>query len=166
MSNYEVADIKQCHEQRRVDAIETGLNLIDYLGDRSLIRACGDLGIGVTIYEPVAGGLLTGKTLAELRAHWTGVWLESAWYQQTLAPGKGERSIAVADGLRPIADRLGATVAQAAIAWVLHQPGVTAAIVGSRDGRHMRDNAVAAEHDLGSVLDEIEALIPLGPTFG
>jgi aryl-alcohol dehydrogenase-like predicted oxidoreductase len=52
-----------------------------------------------------------------------------------------------------------------AIAWVLHQPGVTAAIAGSRDGRHMEENAGAVTVDLSEVLPEIEDLIRLGPTM-
>ena len=74
-------------------------------------------------------------------------------------------SFAVVDGIRPIAQRLGATVAQVAIAWVLHQQGVTAAIAGSRDGRHVGENAEAALLDLSGVLDELDELIRLGPTF-
>ena len=69
------------------------------------------------------------------------------------------------DGIRTIAERLGASVAQVAIAWVLHQPGVSAAIVGSRNSGHMRDNAAAAALDLTGSLEEVEQLIPLGPGF-
>jgi aryl-alcohol dehydrogenase-like predicted oxidoreductase len=70
----------------------------------------------------------------------------------------------VADGLRKIADRLGATVAQVALAWVWHQPGVTSAIAGSRNPSHVRQNAGAGDVELdGATLAEIEQLIPLGP---
>jgi len=69
-------------------------------------------------------------------------------------------SFAVADGLRPIADRHGATVAQVAIAWVLHQPGVSAAM-----WRPLPLPAIAAELDLTESLAEIDALISLGPAF-
>ena len=86
-------------------------------------------------------------------------------FKRLLAPGKAERSLAVADGMRPIAARLGVTVAQLAVAWVLHQPGVAAAITGSRLGRHLAENAQASLLDLTSSLDELEALIPLGPAF-
>jgi aryl-alcohol dehydrogenase-like predicted oxidoreductase len=58
----------------------------------------------------------------------------SDWYREELGT-KAEQNFAVVDGLRPIAERLGVTVAQVAIAWVLHQ--TTAAIAGSRDGGHM-----------------------------
>jgi myo-inositol catabolism protein IolS len=166
LSNYLLEDVERCHAERAVDVVQVGLNLIDYLDDRPYVARCGDLGIAVTIYEPVAGGILGGKTLDQARAAWPGPWKESPWYKRVLGPGAGERSLAVADGLRPIAERLGATVAQVAIAWVLHQAGVTAAIAGSRDGKHMEENAGAAALDLSAVLDEVEALIPLGPAFG
>jgi aryl-alcohol dehydrogenase-like predicted oxidoreductase len=57
-------------------------------------------------------------------------------------------------------------VAQVAIAWVLHQPGVTAALAGSRSEGHTRENAGAADVELtADVLAELEALVPLGPAF-
>ena len=45
------------------------------------------------------------------------------------------------------------------------QPGVTAAIAGSHDGSHMREDASAAVLDLAGVMAEVEELIPLGPAF-
>jgi aryl-alcohol dehydrogenase-like predicted oxidoreductase len=166
LSNYAIADIERCHEQRPVDVVQTGLSMIDYLDDRDLIRRCGELGIGVVIYEPLASGILTGKTPQEILALWTGPWLESAFYRRLLAPGRIERSFAVVDGLRPIADQLGAAIAQVAIAWVLDQPGVTGAIAGSRNGRHVRSNAGAVELDLSDVREQLEHLLTLGPNTG
>jgi aryl-alcohol dehydrogenase-like predicted oxidoreductase len=164
LSNYDLEDVGRCHSQRPVDVLQVGLNLIDYLDDRPAIARCDELGIPVTIFEPLASGILGGNTLDQVLATWTGAWVEAPFFKRLLSPGKAERSFAVADGLRPIAERLGATVAQVAIAWVLHQPGVTAAIVGSRNGGHMRENAEAARLDLTGSLEEIEELIPLGPT--
>jgi aryl-alcohol dehydrogenase-like predicted oxidoreductase len=123
------------------------------------------MGIDVVAYEPLASGILSDKTLDEVRALWTGPWLESGFYRRLLGPGKGELSAAVSAGMRPIAARLGVTVAQLAIAWVLHQSGVTAALAGSRDGRHVNANARSADVDIASVADELDALIPLGPSF-
>jgi aryl-alcohol dehydrogenase-like predicted oxidoreductase len=165
MSNYSVEDVERCHAQRPVDVVQVGLNLIDYLDERAAIARYGELGIPVTIFEPLASGILGGRTLEEVLATWTGPWVEAPFFKRLLSPGRAERSFSVADGLRPIADRLGATVAQVAISWILHQPGVTAAIAGSRNGGHMRENAEAVHVDLTGSLDEIEALIPLGPTF-
>jgi aryl-alcohol dehydrogenase-like predicted oxidoreductase len=165
MSNYDLADVARCNRQRPVDVVQVGLSLIDYLDDRATIAACGELGIAATIYEPLASGILSDKTPEQVLSMWTGPWIEAAFYQRLLGPGHRERSFAVADGLRPIAERLGATVAQVAIAWVLHQPGVTAAIAGSRNGSHVRENAEAAQLDLTDALDEIEQLVKLGPSY-
>jgi aryl-alcohol dehydrogenase-like predicted oxidoreductase len=166
MSNYEIEDVARCHGDRRVDAVQIGLNLIDYPGARSYAAACGEMEIAVTIFEPVAGGILTGKAIEQVQATWLGPWRESPFYKRLLSPGNAEKSAAVTEGLRPIAMRLNATVAQVAIAWVLHQPGVTAAIAGSRQGNHVHENGAAPSFILSDdVLDEIEGLIPLGPTF-
>jgi aryl-alcohol dehydrogenase-like predicted oxidoreductase len=166
LSNYALEDVERCHDARPVDAVQVGLNLIDYLDDRSYIARCGEMGIAVTIYEPVASGILSGKTMEQVQASWTGPWRESSFYKRLLSPGKAEKSFAVADRLPPIAARLNATVAQVAIAWVLQQPGVAAAIAGSRDVTHMRDNAGAASLALSEdVLEELELVIPLGPGF-
>jgi aryl-alcohol dehydrogenase-like predicted oxidoreductase len=165
LSNYELDDVKRCHQQRRVDAVQVGLSLIDYLDDREYIASCGELGIAVTIYEPIAAGILSNKTMEEILTLWS-PWAESGFYKRLLAPGKVERSFAVTDGLRPIADRVQATITQLALAWVLHQPGVAAALAGSSNESHMRENAQATElHLPDGILAEIEQLIPLGPAF-
>lgn len=165
MSNYDLVDVERCNRQRPVDVVQVGLSLIDYVDDRASIAACGELGIAATIYEPLASGILSDKAPEQVLSLWTGPWVETAFYQRLLGPGRAEHSFAVADGLRPIAARLGATVAQVAIAWVLHQPGVTAAIAGSRNGSHVLENAEAAELDLTDALDEIEQLVRLGPSY-
>ena len=165
MSNYALDDVERCHAQRPVDVVQVGLSLIDYLDARAEIARYGELGIAVTVFDVLGSGILTGKTMDEVLATWTGPWVESGFYKRLLAPGKAERSFAVADGLRPIAAELGATEAQVAIAWVLHQPGVTAALAGSRSPKHTRTNAGAATLDLTGTLERIEQLIHLGPAF-
>ena len=163
LSNYTVEDVERCHAQRPVDAVQVGLNLCYYQDELPSIARCGELGIAATIFEPLASGILSGKTLAQVRAAWPGPWQETEWYKEELV-AKAEQNFAVVDGLRPVAERIGATVAQVAIAWVLHQKGVTAAIAGSRDGKHMEENAAAAALDLSAVLTEIAELIPRRPT--
>ena len=63
-------------------------------------------------------------------------------------------------GLRPIAERLGITMGQLALAWNIAQPGVTAAIAGSRSGEHMRQNADAGDLALdAATIAEVETLL-------
>ena len=163
LSNYSPEDVERCHAERPVDAVQVGLSMIDYIDDRASIARYGELGIGVTIFEPLASGVLSGKTLDQVRAVWTGAWEETEFYRNLLDPVWAARCSAVLDGLRPIAARFEATIAQLAIGWVLAQPGVSAAIVGSRDGRHMVENAGASSLDLTDALDELERVVLLGP---
>jgi aryl-alcohol dehydrogenase-like predicted oxidoreductase len=167
LSNYSRDDIASCHAQRPVDLIQTGLSLVDYLEDRELIAWCGANGIGVTIYEPVGNGILTDTPFDQVRARWIGTpWEDSAMFRRLFSPESGPRAEAVADGLRVLAREEGATVAQLAIAWVLRQPGVTAAIAGSNSVTHTRENADAGSLVLAdAILQAIEDLVPLGPAL-
>lgn len=160
LSNYDLADVERCHALRPVDAVQVGLNLCYDNEDRPSIARCGEMGIAVTIFEPLASGILSGKSPEQVQAAWPGAWQETTWFKKELGPYL-EQNFAVADGLRPIAARLGATVAQVAVAWVLHQRGVTAAIAGSRSETHMQENAASMALDLSPVLTEIEELVPL-----
>jgi aryl-alcohol dehydrogenase-like predicted oxidoreductase len=164
LSNYDVGDIERCNAQRTVDLVQDGLSLVDHLDARARFARCAELGIPVVVYEPLASGVLSGRTMEEVREIWKD-WSEFGFYKRMLAPGRAERSQALVDALRPIASRHGISVAQLALAWVLHQPGVSWALAGSRDGRHVHENAAAAAVDLRASLDELEALIPLGPAF-
>src|SRR5262245_51242814 len=129
LSNYSPEDVERCHAERRVDAVQDGLSMIDYLGDRPAFARYGELGIGVTIYEPLASGVLSNKTVEQVRAAWTGPWEETDFYHKLADPVWEARCNAFVECLSPIANRIDATVAQLAIAWVLHQHGVSSAIV-------------------------------------
>ena len=167
LSNYEREDIGRCHEQHPVDVLQTGLSLIDYLGDRDLIAWCGEQQIAVTIYEPLASGILTDTPFEEVRQRWIGTpWEDSEFFERLLSPGFADRSKQVVDGVRTVGQEIGASVAQVAIAWVLRQPGVTSAIAGSGNAERFRDNAGAADVELSaSAMRALDDLIPLGPAF-
>jgi len=167
LSNYEQEAVERCHAERSVDVVQIGLSLVDHLDNLGPTARCGELGIGVVIYEPLASGILTGKSLEEIQRTWGDEYAEWSFFNRLLAPGKVDQTFAVADGMRPLASQVGASVAQLAIAWVLHQQGVTAAIVGSRDPDHVRQSARAAYVRLrADVLQALGALIPFGPTVG
>jgi aryl-alcohol dehydrogenase-like predicted oxidoreductase len=168
VSNFDRELIERCLAIRHVDSLQPHFSML-HLENRDLIRWCGEQGIGVVCYGPLAFGLLTGAIGMDTEFHpedWRSGHGTGGSYGRMFAPGKIERSLAVVDGLRPIADRLGITPAQLALAWVVHQPGVTAAIAGSRNPDHVRQNAGAGDVELDrATLEEIEALLPLGPGF-
>jgi aryl-alcohol dehydrogenase-like predicted oxidoreductase len=167
VSNFDRALIERCEAIRHVDSAQQEFSMLT-LAERDLIRWCGEVGTGVVTYGPLAFGLLTGgitmETTFEEHDH-RGPGGEYAW-PALFEPAQRERSLALVDGMRPIAGRLDVTVSQLALAWNVHQPGVTSAIAGSRDPKHVRANAAAADLLLdGPTLDEIEALLPLGPVL-
>ncbi len=115
----------------RYDCVQPRYNLLYRDIESELLPLCRDQGLGVIAYNPLAGGFLSGKyrTLEELPAGTrftlgkTGdLYRERYWHQAQL------RAV---DQLRQHFDARGVSLVSAAIAWVLSQPGVTAAIVGA-----------------------------------
>lgn len=166
VSNFDRALIGRCMAIRHVDSLQPHFSML-FLGHRELIAWCGEQGIGVVAYGPLAYGLLAGAITSETSfapGDWRGGMRGQSYYEQLFAPGKLDRSLAVVDAIRPVAERLGITVAQLALAWNAHQPGVTAAIAGSRNPEHVRQNAAAGDAVLErATLEEIEQILPLGP---
>ena len=166
VSNFDRSMIERCEAIRHVDSLQQEFSMLA-LDDRDLIRWCGEQGIGVLSYGPLAYGLLTGAITAETRfdhGDFRGGGDDDG--DRLFGPEKLEGSLAVVEALRPIAERLGISVPQLALAWNVHQPGVTAAIAGSRNPGHVRSNAEAGsvELDDGTLL-ELESILPLGPAF-
>ncbi len=166
VSNFDRDLIERCLAIRHVDSLQQEFSML-VLEDRELIRWCGEQGLGVLAYGPLAYGLLTGAitmetTFAKGDFRGSGGQAYEALFTQRMR----RRALDVVGGLRPIADRVGCTLSQLALAWTFHQPGVTAAIAGSRDPAHVRDNAAAGDIELDeTLLSEIETVLRLGPGF-
>jgi aryl-alcohol dehydrogenase-like predicted oxidoreductase len=132
-------------DQPQYSLVERGI-------ERDVLPLCRRENIGLIVYSPMARGLLSGKYgrdhVFPANDHRGG----TRW-------AKPETMAKLADALaaaRPIADRHGITLANLAVAWVLAQPGITAAIVGARDAAQARENARAAEVTLDP--DEVRRL--------
>jgi aryl-alcohol dehydrogenase-like predicted oxidoreductase len=165
LSNCGIVDIEACHANRSVDVIQQGLSMIDHEEERPVVARCGELGIAAVIYEPLASGVLTGALTSERgRDQWGPEWHDSRFYRRLFAGDRLDQSIALVDLIRPVARRLGATVAQVAIAWVLRQQGVTSAICGTSNVAHALDNAGATAVELSDAdLSELDAAAAAAP---
>ena len=132
-------------------------------GRTDLFPFCEENGTGVIAYGPLAFGLLTGAFDSDTKFgddDWRGGGHGIRYYDRLFAPGKFEANLAIVEALTPIADRLGITRAQLALAWAVHQRGVTAAIAGSRSPDHVAENAGAGSVKLEAKdLDEIESVL-------
>ncbi|MGA9161140.1 MAG: aldo/keto reductase [Actinomycetota bacterium] len=160
VSNFDRDLIERCRPIRHVDTLQQEFSML-WRRDAALIRWCGEVGTGVLSYAPLAYGLLTGAITAETRfdeGDFRGGGEEDA--DALFAPGRREEHLAAVGALRPIAERLGITLAQLALAWNVHQPGVTSAIAGSRNRDHVRSNAGAGDVELdGATLSELDAIL-------
>jgi aryl-alcohol dehydrogenase-like predicted oxidoreductase len=165
VSNFDRELIERCEAVRHVDSLQQNFSML-VLEDRELIRWCGEQGTGVLAYGPLAFGLLTGaitKDTVYVQGDWR-THLDDPDTAGLFGPEAIDRSLAVADGVRIAADRLGVTPAEVALAWTVRQPGVTSAIAGSRNPDHVRENARAGDLDLDAeTLEELDELLSLGP---
>jgi len=129
--------------------------------EAEVVPTCEELGIGQIVWSPIAQGVLTGK------------------YRPGAAPPAGSRATDTKGGanfvarwlrddvlervqrLRPLADQAGLSLAQLAVALVLHNPNVSAAIIGASRPEQVTENVAAAgvrlEAGLLKAMDEILA---------
>lgn len=164
VSNFDRDLIERCEKIRHVDSLQPQFSMLHQDGRDDLFPFCEENGIGIICYGPLAYGLLTGAITAETEFgddDWRGGSAGMAgYYRDLFAPGVKERHLEKVDALRPVADRIGASLPQLALAWVFHQRGVTGAIAGSRSPDHVKDNAGAGSIELTPKdLEEIDSIL-------
>ncbi len=162
VSNFTVDAIERCERVRHVDSLQPHLSML-WQERLPLLPFCAANGTGVIAYGPLAFGLLTG-TITNVTAFPDNDWRSGSHglraYDQLFSPGRFEANLYVVSEFTPLAKRLGTSLAQLALAWVLHQDGVSGAIAGSRSAIHVRENAAASRVTLESdVLDEIGSIL-------
>ncbi|EPC03162.1 hypothetical protein L861_22905 [Litchfieldella anticariensis FP35 = DSM 16096] len=119
--------------------------------ERDLVPMATELGLGVTPWSPLAGGLLTGKySRADIerqqRANEAGELDVFNNQQRVLLPN--ERQLSIADEVRAIAEEVDRSPAQVALNWTLTRPGVTSTILGARRVEQLQDNLGALDFSL------------------
>ncbi|NUQ21079.1 MAG: aldo/keto reductase [Gemmatimonadaceae bacterium] len=130
VSNFDVEPLERCEKVRHVDSFQPPFSLMRRDWGNTGIAWCERNGTGVIVYSPMQAGLLTDRfSLERVRSLPSDDWRTRS--PEFTSP-RVERNVAVRDALKPIAARHRTSVAAIAIAWTLHWPGVTAAIVGAR----------------------------------
>jgi aryl-alcohol dehydrogenase-like predicted oxidoreductase len=130
LSNHNVAQLEDAERLGHVDSLQPPFSAIRRDAAADLLPWCAQHETGVIVYSPMQSGLLTGH-FSEARA----AALPADDWRSRNAEFSGDnlrRNLALADALKPVAERHGCTVAATAIAWTLAWPGVTGAIVGAR----------------------------------
>lgn len=134
-------------------ALQIPYNLVERTVERDLIPMAAAVGLGVTCWSPLAGGVLTGKyTRADLEAAPGGdggPGVPSG--RKAVAAGNGfltPRGLDIAQVVSEVAAETGTTSSRVALAWTLLNPAVTAPIIGARSLAQLDDNLGALKTGL------------------
>ncbi len=130
--------------------------------EREVLPLLQDQQLGLMVWSPLAGGLLTGKFGPDQKGP------EGARRASFDFPVVDKaRAFRCIDAMRPIAQRLRVSVAQVALAWLLSRPQVSTVIVGAKTPEQLADNLGAARLELSfedlAALEEVSALPPEYP---
>ena len=131
--------ISDRHGWARFDSMQNHYNLVYREEEREMIPLCINQGVGVIPWSPLARGFLAGNRTKEKSGTTTrsksDEYAHNMYYQ--------DDDFTVVDRLRTVAAQAGCTLPQAAVAWMLSKPGLTAPIVGASKPEHL-DQAIDA----------------------
>ncbi|MCF2531201.1 aldo/keto reductase family protein [Yinghuangia soli] len=103
-----------------------------------------ELGLGQIVWSPIAQGVLTGKYLPGQPPPAGSRATDDKGGQDFISRMMGDDLLTAVQGLRPLADQAGLTMAQLAVAWVLQNSNVSAAIIGASRPEQVAENVKAA----------------------
>jgi aryl-alcohol dehydrogenase-like predicted oxidoreductase len=132
--------IQQRNGWARFRAAEMYYSLVGRDVEHEVVPFVQDAGIGILAWSPLAGGFLTGKYSRE-NPQGDGGRLSATDF----IPRDKEKSYDAVDRLRMIASARGASVAQAALAWLLSKPAVASILLGANKATQLEDNLGAAD---------------------
>ena len=128
--------------------------------EREIVPMLQSEGVGLMVWSPLAGGLLSGKYDGQ------GAAADGRRASFDFPPVDRGRLPGVLEALRGVAEARGATVAQVALAWLLHQPAVTSVLIGANRPEQLADNIGATGLRLTAEdLASIEAASVLPPEY-
>jgi aryl-alcohol dehydrogenase-like predicted oxidoreductase len=117
--------------------------------ERELAPMLRSEGVGLMVWSPLAGGFLSGKYSREGEGDGRRATFD-------FPPVNRDRAFTCIDAMRPMAEARGVSIAQIALAWLLHQPVVTSVIVGAKRTDQLADNIAAC--DVSLTTDELATL--------
>lgn len=129
--------------------------------ERDIVPMLLDQKVGLLVWSPLAGGFLSGKFTRDVAADDS-----SRRSKFSFPPVNLEKSYDIIDALQAIAVRRNSTVAQIALAWLLHQPVVTSVIIGAKNANQLKDNLGAVDVQLDAEdLQQLDVVSRLSPEY-
>jgi len=131
--------------------------------DREIVPMLASEGLGLMVWSPLAGGLLSGKYTFDQDGK-----AEGEGRRAKLDFPKADKQLAsdLVEAMRPMASSRAVSVAAIALGWLLHQPAVSSVIVGAKLADQLADNISASTVELmPEELAELDALSALEPEY-
>ena len=125
-------------------ALQIEYSLLERTVEGELIPMARELGLGVTPWSPLKGGILTGKYTRENAGK------VKAGRGPMVERGLSEKAYTLVDELIRVAKALDTTPARVALAWVQNRPGVVSPIIGARTVQQLDDNLGGLDLKLGA----------------
>ncbi len=141
VSNFNAAQLERARKIAPITSLQPPYSAVSPEIENGILPYCEQHGIGVLAYSPMKSGLLTGKMTKERVAALP----EDDFRKRALAFQEPNltRNLALAELMKAIGARHGRSAGEAAIAWVLRNPAITAAIVGMRSAEQV-DGVIGA----------------------
>jgi aryl-alcohol dehydrogenase-like predicted oxidoreductase len=162
VSNFSVAQMRRIQAIAPISSLQPPYSMLKRDVEDEILPFCREQNIGVIVYSPMGSGLLAGKLTPERiqslpETDWRSRGLE--FHEPRLS-----RNLQLVEILRQIGQRHGRSPGEVAIAWTLHHPAVTAAIVGARRPSQIEEIAGAGDFRLGDEeFGEIGAFLTQNP---
>ena len=137
----------------RFDSLQAYYSVAGRDLERELVPMLKSEGVGLLVWSPLAGGFLSGKYARDAQGQTEEGSRRVAF---DFPPVNKEKAWDCIDAMRPMAAARGVSVAQVALAWLLHQPQVTSVIVGAKRPEQLADNMAATDVVLS--LDELQKI--------
>jgi aryl-alcohol dehydrogenase-like predicted oxidoreductase len=145
----------------RIDSLQSYYSIAGRDIERDIVPLLNEERVGLMVWSPLAGGLLSGKFRPDASPEGT----RRASFD--FPPVNKERAWACVAAMRDIAKSHGVSVARVALAWILAKPHVTTVLVGAKSLDQLKDNIAATELALSAdeiaALDAVSALPPEYP---
>ncbi len=152
VSNFTVDMIIRFRALGEIVSDQPKYNLLERRIETNILPYAAKNKLGVVAYSPLAQGLLTGKVTMDRTFPAGDFRRDKPWFK----PVNRRRVLDALAAVRSVAETHGITPANLAAAWTVHQPGMTAAIVGARSPEQAAENARAGEVSLSR--DELDTI--------
>lgn len=128
--------------------------------EREIVPLLLDQKLGLMVWSPLAGGLLSGKYGRTISPE------NSRRVSFDFPPVNKEKAYEIIDILHPMANSKGASVAQLSLAWLLHQPVVSSVIIGAKNTAQLEDNLKATGIQFtADELVQLDSVSKLNPEY-